>query len=141
MMDETELKNWVRRNLEHAKPSDGPLTEELHGKKWVRVNFGPYKKRFGNDYQRIFEAFSEAKRIKHSQPKEYAGLLKKLVDAIRREKIRPLTEEPMFLSLVESFLREYKEKDFPPIHHSQTYMLRNSSEYLVVPRSSLNKTV
>jgi hypothetical protein len=109
----------------------------LQGKKWVRVNFGPYKKKFGNDYQRICETFLSAKRIKHSRPKEYADLLKKLVDVIRREKIRPLTEEPMFLSLVESFLREYKEEDFPPIHHSQTYMLRNSSEYLVVPRSSL----
>jgi hypothetical protein len=140
MMERTELEGWIRRNLEHAKPSDGPLTEELHGKKWVRVNFGPYKKRFGNDYQTIFEAFLIAKRIKHSQPKEYTDLLKKLVDVVRREKIKPRAEEPMFLSLVESFLREYKEKDFPPIHHSQTYMLRNSSEYLVVPRSSLDKT-
>jgi hypothetical protein len=141
IMDETELKGWIRKNLEDAKPSDGPLTEELYGKKWVRVNFGPYTKRFGNDYKRICEAFVKAKRMKHGQQKEYTDLLKKLVNAIRREKIRPLNEEPMFFSLVESFLREYEEKDFPPIHHSQTYMLRNSSEYLVVPYSSPNKTV
>jgi hypothetical protein len=140
MMDETELKIWIRKNLEDAKPSDGPLTEELYGKKWVRVNFGPYKKRFGNDYQRIYETFSKARRMKHSHPKEYTGLLKKLVDAIRREKIRPVTEEPVFFSLVDSFLRECEEKDFPPIHHSQTYMLRNNSEYLVVPNSSLDET-
>lgn len=135
MMDETELKGWIRKNLEDAKPSDGPLAEELYGKKWVRVNFGPYKKRFGNDYQRIYEAFVKAKGMKQGQLKEYTGLLRKLVDTIGKGKIRPVTEEPRILLLVQTFLKEYEEKDYPPIHHSESYMLRNSSEYLVVARA------
>jgi hypothetical protein len=64
-----------------------------------------------------------------------------LVDAIEKEEIRPLTDEPMFFSHVESFLKEYEENDYLPIHHSETYMLKNSSEYLVIPCSSLNKIV
>ena len=139
MMDEIQLKDWIKENLEDAKPSDGPLTERLYGKKWVRVNFGPYKKRFGNDYQRIYEILAEAKSIKQGQLREYRSLLKKLVDAIAKGKIRPATEEPRILQLVDSFLKEYEKEDYPPIHHSETYMLKNTSEYLVVPCSSENK--
>lgn len=141
MMNETELGNWIRKNLEDAKPSDGPLTEELYDKKWVRLNFGPYKKKYGNDYQRIHEAFVTAKSMKQGELKEYKTLLRKLVDAIEKEEIKPLIDEPMFFSLVESFLRECEENDYPPIHHSKTYMLKNSSEYLVIPYSSLDKIV
>ena len=139
MMDETQLKDWIRENLENATPSNGPLTERLCGKKWIRVNFGPFKKRFGNDYQRIYEILAEAKSMKQGQLKEYRNLLKKLVDAIAKGKIRPATEGPKILSLVESFLKEYEEKDYPPIHHSEIYMLKNTSEYLVVPYSSVDK--
>jgi formylmethanofuran dehydrogenase subunit E len=41
------------------------------------------------------------------------------------------------LSLVEDFLKEYEEKDYPPVHHSKSYMVKNSSDYLVIPRSGL----
>ena len=140
MMNETELKSWIRKNIKGAKSCDGLLAENLYGKKWVRINFGPYKKRFGNDYKRVYEAFMEAKCMKQGQLKEYTGLLRRLVDAVRKRKIKPVVEEPRFLSLVENFLEEYEEKDYPPIHHSKTYMLRNSPEYLVVPYSSLDKT-
>jgi hypothetical protein len=139
MMNETELKSWTRKNIKKAKSSDGLLAERLYGKKWVRINFGPYKKKFGNDYKRIYEAFVKAKCMKQGQLKEYTDLLRRLVDAIRKGKIKPVTEEPRFLSLVENFLEEYEERDYPPIHHSKTYMLRNSSEYLVVPYSSLER--
>jgi hypothetical protein len=105
----------------------------------VRINFGPYKRRFGNDYKRVYEAFVKAKCKKQGQLKEYIGLLRRLVETIRKGKIKPVTEERKFLSLVESFLDEYEEKDYPPIHHSKTYMIRNSSEYLVVPYSSVDK--
>lgn len=141
MMDETQLRNCIRKNLENAKPSDGPMIEELYGKKWVRVNFGPYKKAFGNDHQRIYEALKKTKSMKHGQLKEYKTLLKKLVDATERAKIKPVTEEPRIRLLVENFLKEYKEKDYPPIHHSEIYMLKNNCEYLVLPYSSLEEII
>jgi len=139
MMDETQLREWIRKNLEDAKSSDGSLIEKLYGKRWIRVNFGPYRKRFGNDYQRIYEILAEAKGMKQGQPKEYRNLLKKLVDVIVKGKIEPVTEEPRILQLIESFLKEYEEKEYPPIHHSKTYLPRNTSEYLVVPYSSIDK--
>jgi len=139
MMDETQLRDWIRKNLEDAKPSDGPLTEKLYGKKWIRVNFGPYKKKFGNDYQRIYEILVETKSMKQGELKEYVSLLKKLVDVITAGRIKPLTKEPRILRLIESFLKEYEEKDYPPIHHSEAYMLKNTSEYLVVPYSGAGK--
>ena len=138
-MDEAQLKEWIRKNLEDTKPSDLRLTEKLYGKKWIRVNFGPYKKRFGNDYQRIYEILVEAKSMRQGQLKEYRNLLKKLVDAIAKGKIKPATEAPRILQQVESFLKEYEEKEYPPIHHSEIYMLKNTSEYLVVPYTSVDK--
>ncbi|MGD0160017.1 MAG: hypothetical protein ABSB89_06940 [Candidatus Bathyarchaeia archaeon] len=139
MMDETQLKEWIRKNLEDARPSDGPLMENLYGKKWVRLNFGPYKKRFGNDYQRIYELFGEAKGMKHGQLREYQDLLKKLFGALASGKIRPKTDEPNIVRPFQSFLKEYEEKNYPPIHHSKKYVLKNASEYLVVPCLSIDK--
>lgn len=139
MMDETQIMDWIRKNLKRAKPSDGPLVEELYGKKWVRINLESYKKRFGNDYQKLYEIFVDAKSMKEGRLSEYRELLRKLVNAIRNGKIQPKNGEPKILSLVEDFLKEYEKEDYPPIHHSETYMLRNNSEYLVVPHSSLDK--
>jgi hypothetical protein len=139
MMDEIKLKEWIRKNLDDASPSDGPLTEKLYGKRWVRLNFGPYKKRFGNDYQGIYELFAEAKGMKHSQLDEYKHLLKKLLNAVSRRQIRPKKDEPNILPPLRIFLKTYEEEDYPAIHHSKKYMLKNTSEYLVVPRSSLEK--
>ena len=139
MMDETQLKEWIRKNLGDARSSDGPITENLYGKKWVRLNFGPYKKRFGNDYQRIYELFGEAKGMKHGQLGEYQDLLKKLLDALATGKIRPKNDEPNILRLFQSFLKEYEEKNYPPIHHSKKYVLKNAAEYLVIPCLSIDK--
>ena len=137
MMDETEMLNWIRKNLENTHPSDGSLTEELYGKKWVRLNFGPYKKKYGNDYQKIYEAFMKAKSLEREQPEEFKKLLKRLMDAFRKGTIRFVADEPEALGLFENFLKEYEEKGYPPIHHSKTYMLKNSDDYLVIPQSSL----
>jgi hypothetical protein len=139
IMDEAQLKQWIRKNLDDAEPASGPLTEELYGKKWVRVNFGPYKKKFGNDYQKIYGILSEAKNMKQGELDQYKKLLQRLLDSIERGKIRPKTEESNVLQLAETFLEEYVEDDYPPIHHSKIYMLENTSEYLVLPALSMNK--
>lgn len=139
MMDETEMLNWIRKNLENTRPSDGSLTEELYGKKWVRLNFGPYKMKYGNDYQKIYRAFAKAKKMKRGQPAEFGKLLERLIDAFRKRRIQSIADEPRALSIVLDFLKEYEEKDYPPVHHSKSYMLKNSSDYLVIPRSSLGE--
>ena len=139
VMSETELLNWIRKSLENTRPSAGALVEELYGKKWVRLDFGPYKMKYGNDYQKIYRAFAEAKKMKRGQPTEFGKLLERLIDAFRKGRIQFIADEPKALSIVLDFLKEYEEKGYPPIHHSKSYMLKNSSDYLVIPRSSLGE--
>jgi hypothetical protein len=137
MMDDTKMLNWIEKNLENTQPSDGSLVEELYGKKWVRLNFGPYKKRYGDDYRKIYEACMKAKNMEQGHVEEFRKLLESLIDAFRKGKIQFVSHEPRAFSLVEGFLKEYEEEGYPPVHHSKAYMLKNSSDYLVVPRSSL----
>ena len=137
MMNETKMLNWIKKNLENTLPSDGSLVEELYGKKWVRLNFGPYKKRYGNDYRKIYEACMKAKNMKQGHVEEFRKLLESLIDAFRKGRMQFVSYKPRALSIVEGFLKEYKEEGYPPVHHSKAYMLKNSSDYLVVPRSSL----
>ena len=139
MMDETEMLNWIKKNLKNTKPSDGPLLEELYSKKWVRLNFGPYKRIFGNNHQRIYKVFAKAKKMKRGQPREFRELVKKLVNTLQKGRILSIAHEPRTLSLIENFLKEYEEEDYPPIHHSKVYMQKNSSDYLVIPCSSLDE--
>jgi len=137
MMNETEMLSWIKKNLKNTQPSEGPLVEELYSKKWVRLNFGPYKKNYGNEYRKIFEGFMEAKKMKRSSVGEFRKLLESLIDAFRKGRIQPVTYEPRALRLVEDFLEKYEDEGYPPVHHSEAYMLKSSSDYLVVPRSSV----
>jgi len=137
MMDETQIMNWIRGNLENARPSDGPMIERMYGEKWVRVNLGSYRKKCGCDYQRLYEVFMKAKNMKKERMSKFIELQKKLVDTIREGKIRAINDEPRILLLVEDFLKDYEEKGYPPMHHSESYMLKNNFEYLVVPYPGL----
>ncbi len=139
LMDETELLNWIRRSLKSTMPSDGLLVENLYGRTWVRLNFGPYKKRYDDDYQRIYRAFMKVKTVKHGQMEVFRKLLKNLIDTFRKGKILSVNSEPEIGRLAEEFLEEYEKRGFPIIHHSQTYMQKNCSDYLVLPRSSLSE--
>lgn len=132
MMREKELLGWIQRSLEKTKPSAGLLMEPLYGNKWVRLNFGPYKKKYSNDYQRIYEAFMQATNLKPGRLEDFEMLLEKLADAYRKGRIQPVTRAPEALSLVVSFLKQYREGACPPVHHSRSYMLKNSSDYLVI---------
>lgn len=138
-MDEAELLHWVKKNLENTHPSDGHLTEDLLSSKWIRVNFGPYKKRFGNDYQKIFEMLITAKSLRRGQPRRFRNLLEKLASAFRKGEIQSVSDESDIVDLVQDFLQSYEKENFPTVHHSKIYMQKNSSDYLVVPKSSLDR--
>ncbi len=134
---ETRLQNWIRKSLTSTKPSDGLLVENLYGRIWVRLNFGPYKKRYDNDYQWIYRTFMKVKNAKHGQMEEFRKLLGNLTETFRKGRILSVNSEPELVRLVEDFIENYEKRGFPIIHHSQTYMQKNGSDYLVVPRSSL----
>ncbi len=139
MTTETRLQSWIERSLTSTKPSNGLLVENLYGRKWVRLNFGAYKKRYDNDYLRIYRAFMKVKNVKHGQMEEFKKLLRNLTEAFREGNILSVDSEPELVRLVEDFIEEYEKRGFPIIHHSQTYMRKNGSDYLVVPRSSLSE--
>lgn len=140
MMDEAQLKNWIRQSLNNAEPSDEPLVESLYGEKWVRLNLGVYKNKYGNDVERLFEAFMSAKDMEKGQVEEFETLLKELLEVMKAGRIRPVTHEAL-LELAEDFVRELAEKGYPPIHHSKTFMEKNKYEYLVIPQSSADELV
>lgn len=133
MMTDRELLEWIRRSLENTEPSGGPLVEELYSKTWVRLNFGPFKRKYGNDYPMVFEAFMNARDQKPGRLEDFEKLVEKLANVFRQGLIQPVAHEPKALPLVESFLKEYREQGCPPIHHSKSYILKNNSDYLVVP--------
>lgn len=141
MMDEVQVKNWIRESLNNAKPSDEPLVEGLYSKKWVRLNLGAYKKKYGNNLQRLYKVFVNAQVMKKGQFKEFEELLRKLVEGLRERKIEPVIHDSQILRLVEDFVRELRKKGYPPIHHSEIFMQKNTYEYLVIPSSSMDKLV
>ena len=102
-----------------------------------KTEFGPYKRRYGNEYRKIYEAFMKAKNMKQGHEEEFRKMLESLLNAFRKGRIESVSPEPRTLGLVENLLKEYEEEDYLPVHHSKAYMLKNSSDYLVVPRSSL----
>ena len=79
----------------------------------------------------------KAKNMKQGHVEEFRKLLESLIDAFRKGRTQFVSYKLRVLSLVEGFLKEYEEEGYPPVHHSKVYMLKNSSDYLVVPRSSL----
>lgn len=79
----------------------------------------------------------KAKNMEQGQQEEFRKLLERLIDVFRKGKIQSIAHEPRTLSLLENFLKEYEEKNYPPVHHSKAYVLKNSYDYLVIPRSSL----
>jgi hypothetical protein len=79
--------------------------------------------------------------MNEGQFKDFEELQEKLINVVRKGRIKPATRETTILQLAEDFVKRYKEKGYPPIHHSEVYMQKNDSEYLVVPRSGLDKLV
>jgi hypothetical protein len=141
VMDETQIKNWIRESLENAKPSDEPLIEDLFGKKWVRLNLGAYRKKHGNSIQRLYKVFMNAKAMKKDQLEDFEELLRKLVEGLKAGKIEAVTHEPQIMLLVEDFLREQRKKGYPPIHHSKIFMQKNDYAYLVISKLSMDELV
>jgi hypothetical protein len=141
MMNDVQVKNWIREGINKVKPSNDPLIERLYGGKWVRLNLGAYKKKYGNDLRKLYEVFAKSKVMEKGELDEFEELLMKLVEGLRGGKIEPVTRDSRFLGLVEDFVGELRRNVYPPIHHSEIFMQKNKYEYLVIPSSSIDKLV
>lgn len=129
MMEENGIKKWIEKNLDDAEPSDNPLTEELYGKKWVRIDLGSFKKKHGNNSEKLFEIFLKGKEEKRGSMDEFLSLQDELTQLVKNGKIKPLSHSSLG-DLVECFIVNYKQKGYPPLHHSRLYVKKNPT-YLV----------
>lgn len=137
MMKENEIGKWIEKNLNDAKPADNPLTEKLYGKKWVRIDLGAFKKKYGNNHEKLFEFFLRGKKEKIGAMVKFLKLQDELMLLVKNGKIKPLVYDMDLMDLVDSFVVNYRQKGCPPLHHSKLYSEKNTP-YLVLS-SNLTK--
>lgn len=137
-MTESEVTAWVKKSLEAAHPKKEPLIEKLYGDKWVRVNLGAFKQKHGNDHNLLARLFTQGKEERRISTTEFSTELDSLLKLVKTGKIRPLDSKLNLLDLAAGFLTDYKQKGFPPIHHSRLYSDRNP-QYVVVSLHSLRR--
>lgn len=130
MMKENEIRRWVEKNLSDAKLTDHPLTEKLYRKRWVRINLGAFKKKYGNNHEKLSEVFLNGRNERRGSMAEFLGLQDRLTLLVKNGKIKPSSIVAELTDLVESFVADYKRKGCPPLHHTKLYMERNTP-YLV----------
>jgi len=137
MMKGKEITKWIEKNLKKAESSDNPLTERLHGKKWVRIDLGAFKKKYGNNSEKLFEFFFKGKKEKRGSMRNFLKLQDELTQLVKKGKISPLSYNVNLMDLIDSFVMNYKQKGCPPLHHSKLYVEKNAP-YLVVPSSVMH---
>ena len=81
--------------------------------------------------------FSE--KARKGSREEFLKLQDKVLELVKGGKLRPKVCEPNFSRIVEDFLRDYRKRGCPPVHHSRIYKQRNSPQYLVVAKVSTEK--
>jgi hypothetical protein len=130
-MSENETEAWIKRDLAIAEPEEKPLTEKLYGEKWIRLNLGAFKQKYGNDHKLLTELFIRGKEEKRVLVAELSIKLDLLLKLVVARKIRPLNSSANLPDLAASFLTDYKRRGFPPLYHSQSYSEKNP-RYIVV---------
>jgi hypothetical protein len=136
-MTECEIEAWIKKNLATAQPKEEPLTEKLYGDRWIRVNLGAFKQKYGDDHKTLTKLFMKGKEEKRASTTEFSIKLDSLLKLVVSGKIRPLDSKPDLPDLAADFFADYEQKGFPPLHHSSLYSEKNS-EYLVVPLDNLH---
>ncbi|MFP3984768.1 MAG: hypothetical protein ACLFU9_02200 [Candidatus Bathyarchaeia archaeon] len=142
-MSEKEMEAWIQKNLAIAKPEEKSLTEKLYGNTWVRLDLGAFKHKYGDDFKLLARLFISGKEEKRIPTTELATRLDALLKKVVTRKIRALNSNINLSDLAFGFIKDYKKRGFPPIHHSHLYSATNP-QYIVVPlrniRSHLSKT-
>lgn len=138
MMQEDQIRRWVKKNLKTAEPSERPLTEKLYGDIWVRVDLEAFKTMFADDYESLTELFTKGLEEERGSTDELSNLIDTVMQLIKVGNIEPLDRSLNLLDSASDFLKEYKLKSYPPIHHSKLYSEQNPP-YLVVPTVAMKR--
>lgn len=135
-MTEGEIETWIKKNLAVAQPEKELLTEKLYGNKWVRVNLGAFKQKYGNNHKLLTKLFLKGKEEKRTSTTEFSIKLDSLLKLVVKGKIRPLNSNPNLPDLAVGFFADYRQRGFPPLHHSPPYSEKNP-QYIVVSLDNL----
>jgi hypothetical protein len=138
-MNDEQIETWIKEALESAKPADRPLTERLYGKRWVRLDLGAFKREHGGDYRPAARMFMKGKLAKRATSKEFLTVMERLKNMVADRKITPLNSSLHLTDPVNRFLKTYRQKGYPPTHHSPLYTKKNPP-YILVPSNSVPKT-
>jgi len=135
-MTESEIKTWIKKNLAASQPKEEQLVEKLYGDRWIRVNLGAFKQKYGDDHKLLTRLFMKGKEEKRTSATEFSIKLDSLLKLVVTGKIRPLNSNPNLPDLAVGFFADYKKRGFPPLHHSPSYSEKNP-EYIVVSLDNL----
>lgn len=137
-MKEDRIKLWIKKNLKAAESANRPLTEELYRQIWVRVDLEAFKGKYGDDHESLTDLFLKGRQEKRGSLAELSHLMDMLVQRIGDDSIVPLDSNSNLVDLADHFLANYKQRSYPPIHHSKLYREKNPP-YLVVPTTAMKK--
>jgi len=139
-MKEDRIKLWIKKNLKAAESANRPLTEELYRHIWVRVDLEAFKGKYGDDHESLTDLFMKGRQEKRGSLAELSHLMDMLVQRIGDDSIVPLDSNSNLVDLADHFLANYKQRSYPPIHHSKLYREKNPP-YLVVPSTAIKNSV
>lgn len=135
-MSERQIERWIAKNFTVCHPDKGPLTENLYGNRWVRLNLGAFKHRYGPNKKLLVRLFLKGREEERVSVAEFSSKMREVFKLISAGKIRASNATRSLPDLASSFLLEYERMGYPPLHHSPSYSEKNL-EYVVVPRESL----
>jgi len=137
-MKEDRIKLWIKKNLKAAESANRPLTEELYRHIWIRVDLEAFKGKYGDDHESLTDLFLKGRQEKRGSLAELSHLMDMLVQRIGDDSIVALDSNSNLVDLADHFLANYKQRSYPPIHHSKLYREKNPP-YLVVPTTAMKK--
>jgi hypothetical protein len=131
-MNDKQIETWIKEQLESAEPADRPLTEPLFGNTWVRLDLGAFKHEYGDNYTLAIRMFLNGRSVEKARNNEFTRTIERLNKLLSNRKIRPTYSQIDISIPAKHFIKTYKQKGFPPLHHSASYAKQNPP-YIIIP--------
>jgi hypothetical protein len=134
-MNDKQIETWIKEQLNSAEPADRPFTEPLFGDKWVRLDLGAFKHKYGDNYRLATRMFMNGRSVEKARNNEFILATERLNKLLSNDKVRPIRSHADLSVSAERFMNTYKQMGFPPLHHSASYTKQNPP-YIIVPSES-----
>jgi len=132
ILDENACKEYLKREYTAAFESD-ELIEDI-GSDMCRVYLGAAKKQ-GVDYLKIAKAFILSANEIKGDVKNFENKLKNMLLECEKGNL------PFSYDEVKKYIEAYKEKNYPPVSHSETYRENYHPAYRVMQKKYAVKLI